>query len=95
MNLILRFAGDEVLEVTGYTLNIQRAKRRIDINLTNATGDLSLDAVYDKIITLQGNDETFSLAIRTEAGKEVIYSGLTADYYNSGDNEILHISTYE
>jgi len=94
MNIILHFAGNKTLELTDHTpINIQRTKDLLDVNITNTCEDLFLNGVYDKIIALQGADETFDLSIRTEMGNTAEYAGLTANYYNSGDCEILHITT--
>ena len=94
MIITMNFADGKSIEVNEYcTVNIQRNKKNVDINLTNALNNLSLNNIYDKIAELQDEDKTFSVTVKTETGSAAVYDGVAASYYNSGDSEILCIST--
>ncbi|MCL1924544.1 MAG: hypothetical protein FWF50_03050 [Defluviitaleaceae bacterium] len=71
------------------TLDIQRQKGQININLTNNTGNLSFNSLFDEITEQLGEDETFNIVVKTNNGK-AIYKNLVADYYNNTHHEILH-----
>ncbi len=93
MAIILGFSNNKTLEVKNYTsINLNRNGRQLDINVTNTNNDLSLNAVYDRIIELQGSYDTFGVTV--EAGEsKAEFSGIEANYYNSGDVEVLHLAT--
>lgn len=94
ITVLIQFSDGKSLEIKEYsTINIARNRTRVNINIANANNDLALNVLYDRIVDLQGDDETFNIAVKTESGGKAEYTGIVSDYYNSGENEILHLAT--
>lgn len=94
ITVIINFPNGKTLDIDKYTgINVSRNGRQLDINITNAENDFMLNAAYDKILTLQGNAETFDITLKANESGGAEFSGIEANYYNSGDLEVLHLAT--
>lgn len=94
ISILIQFSENRTLEIKEYsTINMSRNGRVLDINITNVNNDLALNAIYDKIVDLQGDTETFSIAVEAGENSKAEFSGIISNYYNSGETEILHLAT--
>ena len=89
--LILNFTHGDIV-ISEYTaLDINRQCSGIHINVTNTLRDFAFNRVFEQIREISGDDGIFDVTARQENG-EVMFTGMTADYYLSNQAEILHFT---
>jgi hypothetical protein len=93
ISLSLHFASGQI-DIGDYQLDIQRQENRNHINITNSGMDFALNAIYEQILELMGDDEEFTVKVKSEAGG-VTFDHMTADYYFNTTMEILHFGKRE
>jgi len=87
--LILHFTAGE-LAIKEYTsLDISRRENEIHVNITNDKGNFAFNSLYDKILELLGDDESFKIEIKQEAGGAT-FTDIAADYHLNNAAEVLH-----
>ena len=91
MNIKLRFENGAELAITDYTrLEVNRQGKQVHINLTHDS-NMAFNGLYDEILGLLGDDETFSIIIES-GGIAAVHKGMAASYYQNSDSEMLHFS---
>jgi hypothetical protein len=96
MDITLKFKSGETLEIRANmytTINIQRTGKITNINITNDDKDFYFTTLFDRLVELQEDTPTFDITVKTDADAEAVYSGMTANYYGSDVNEILHFTS--
>jgi hypothetical protein len=94
VTITIQFSKGETLEVKDYSnINVQRRLNHVDVNITVTPPTLALNTLYDKILECRVDGGTFDVIAKTDEGNEANYPRLAVDYYNTGDNEILHLFT--
>ena len=88
--LILHFTDHELVINKYTTIDISRAPRTLNINISNTEKELSLSETFDLILKYLGKDETFSVTIQTEKSK-LTFHNMDVDYHLNADAEVLHL----
>jgi len=87
--LIFRFTTGELTFAEYTTLDINRHGDDIHINATNTSQDLAFNRVFDEIMEFLGDDEVFTIGIKTEK-EQATFNDMTVDYYLNAVAEVLH-----
>ena len=89
--IIMRFNAGELTLEEFDTIGINRQRNQFDVNVTNDRADFALNAVFDNITALLGDDETFTMIIKQDNG-QAEFNHITVTYHLTSQAEILNFS---